>query len=88
MTDEKQLELDEDILFRGVGGEGVVVDQRRSSVMVVNPVALRILELLREGLTVSAISNRLADEFDAEPLRIAADVALFIEELKRRDIVH
>lgn len=88
MTVNAPLTLDADILFRAVGDEGVVVDQRSSSVLVVNAVALRILELLREGLSAVAISARLADEFDAQPHSISTDVQTFLAELRRRRMIH
>jgi hypothetical protein len=84
MARDERLELDADILFRAVGDDGVVVDQRGPTVMVVNAVALRVLELIREGAVASAFAARLAEEFDAEPGRIAADVEQFLDELKNR----
>lgn len=84
MPHDEHLGLDADILFRAVGEDGVIVDQRGPSVMVVNAVALRILELIKANVTVSAIPVHLAEEFDAEPERIAADVAQFLDELKNR----
>ena len=88
MPENGPLELDADIRFRAVGEEGVVVDQRSSSVLVVNAVALRVMELLREGFSAGAISKRLADEFDAEPQTISDDVGRFLDELRRRRLVH
>jgi hypothetical protein len=87
MIVDERLELDADILFRAVGEEGVVVDQRGPSVLVVNAAALRILELIRNGTSEAAIAAQLTDEFDAEPQRIAADVELFLNELKTRAIL-
>lgn len=88
MMHDGRYELDADILFRAVGEEGVVVDQRGPSVLVVNAVALRVLELLRGGASETAIAAQLADEFDAEPQQIAADVRQFLDELKTRAMLH
>lgn len=88
MTINEQPQLDADILFRAVGDEGVVVDQRGPSVLVVNAVALRMLELLRAQFSVSAMVMQLAEEFDAGEERIAADVGEFLRELQQRGMLH
>jgi hypothetical protein len=76
--------LDDNILFRRVAGEGVVVDQRRAEVMVVNEVGLRVLELIREKLSVEQIIAAVNAEFDAEPETVEADVLRFIDQITER----
>lgn len=76
--------LDDNILFRRVAGEGVVVDQRRAEVMVVNEVGLRVLELLREQVSVEQIIAKVTAEFDAEPETVEADVLRFIDQITER----
>jgi hypothetical protein len=76
--------LDDNILFRRVAGEGVVVDQRRAEVMVVNEVGLRVLELLRDKVSVEDIVATVSDEFDAQPETVEADVLRFIDEITER----
>lgn len=88
MLDESDLKLHDDVLFRAVGEEGVVVDQRGPTVLVVNAVALRVLELLRGGVVVSEIAHHLAEEFDAEKKHITLDVEVFLEQLKERGLLH
>lgn len=83
MSDERS-RLDADILFRAVGEDGVLVDQRSASVLVVNAVGLRILELLRQGLSDHAIFAQLSEEFDAELQTISADGQKFLDELRQR----
>ncbi|MGR8933047.1 MAG: PqqD family protein [Gammaproteobacteria bacterium] len=88
MLKDEHFRLDADILFRAVGNEGVVVDQRGPSVLVVNAVALRILELIRDSVSTAVIVSTLCCEFDAGPERIEEDVAIFLDELKKRAILH
>ena len=76
--------LDDNILFRRVAGEGVVVDQRRAEVMVVNEVGLRVLELLRDKVSVEEIIAKVTAEFDAEPETVEADVLRFIDQITER----
>lgn len=88
MLNDECLKLDADVMFRAVGSEGVVVDQRGPSVLVVNAVALRILELIRDRASNATIVTTLCGEFDAGAERIAEDVAIFLAELKKRAILH
>ena len=76
--------LDDNILFRRVAGEGVVVDQRRAEVIVVNEVGLRVLELLREKVSLEDIVAKVSDEFDAQPETVEADVLRFIDQIAER----
>ena len=79
MKDE--IALNENILFRRVAGEGVVVDQRKAQVLVVNEVGVRVLELIRELGSIPGIIDTVAAEFDAEPATIKADVLRFIQQI-------
>lgn len=74
--------LDENILFRRVLDEGVVVDQRKAQVLVVNEVAVRILELIRETCPVEKIVSTLMSEYDASESEIKADVVRFLKQLE------
>jgi hypothetical protein len=88
MASDEQYNLDADVLFRAVGSEGVVVDQRVPAVLVVNAVALRVLEMLRANTGKAALIAALAEEFDAAPERIETDVEQFLAELKKREMLH
>lgn len=88
MSSDKCFELDADILFRAVGDEGVVVDQREPTVLVVNAVALRVLELIRDKASKAAMIAKLAEEFDAAPERIEVDLTQFLLELQSRNMLH
>jgi len=81
-----QIVLDENILYRRVAGEGVVVDQRKAQVMVVNEVGIRILELIRESGSIEKIIETVAVEFDADPVTIEADFRKFIEQITEREM--
>lgn len=88
MLNDERLRLDADVMFRAVGSEGVVVDQRGPTVLVVNAVALRILELIRDNASTATIVTKLSGEFDAGTERIAKDVAEFLDELKKRAMLY
>ena len=79
--------LHPDVVFRAVGDEGVVVDQRRPEVMVVNHLALRVLQLIRETGSRGAVLAALASEYPVDPAVIAADMDRFLEDLRGRDLL-
>lgn len=78
---DDHIRLDENVLFRRVAGEGVVVDQRAAQVMVVNDIGIRVLELIRELGSVEKIVNTIATEYDADVTVIEADVNKFLGQI-------
>jgi hypothetical protein len=78
---DRLLRTRRDVRFRVVGEEGVVVRQEAGEVWVVNEVGARVLALLDGRRTVTAAMAILADEFDVELERLAADLAVYLEEL-------
>ncbi|WP_457676110.1 PqqD family protein [Thiolapillus sp.] len=87
MTDNDSLRLHRDILFRAVPPEGVLVDQRVPSVMVVNGSGLRMLELIRACGSRQAVIDALVDEYDAPVDVISADVDAFLSDLRARNML-
>ncbi|BAO43702.1 PqqD family protein [Thiolapillus brandeum] len=87
MHEEDNLNLHPDILFRAVPPEGVLVDQRVPSVMVVNATGLRMLEMIREKGSRKAVILALADEYEALAETISADVDAFLDDLRSRDML-
>jgi hypothetical protein len=86
-TVNDRIELEQDVLFRRVAGEGVVVDQLNAQVMVVNEVGLRILELIREGRPAANIPDVLAKEFNEDRSKISADFEQFLGELREHGLI-
>ena len=84
---DDSLGLHPDVVFRAVGDEGVVVDQRRPEVMVVNRLALRVLQLIRETGSRSAVLAALESEYPVEPAVIEADMDGFLDDLRRRGLI-
>jgi len=84
MTWSDKITLDEEILFRAVGSEGVVVDQRKAEVIVVNALGLKVLELLRREEPRHAIIDTIAAQYDSTESQVTADVDAFLEDLSDR----
>jgi hypothetical protein len=86
-SENDSLVLHPDVVFRAVGDEGVVVDQRRPEVMVVNHLALRVLQLIQETGSRDAVLAALESEYQVEPTVIAADMDHFLADLRGRGLV-
>ncbi len=87
MHKEDDLRLHPDILFRAVPPEGVLVDQRIPSVMVINESGLRMMELIREMGSREAVIRALVEEYEAPADVIGADVDAFLDDLRSRDML-
>ena len=73
--------LSENILFRRVADEGVVVDQHNGKVIVVNEIVVRILELYRESGSLESVVDSIAAEYDATPDVIKSDAITLLKQI-------
>lgn len=83
-------ELADDVRFRRVADEGVVLVQERALVVGVNDPGERLLAILRARrgrATYGEIVDALAREYDVTPERLDADVPAFLEALVSRGVV-
>jgi len=71
----------DDLRFRVLDGEAVVLLQRSAEALGLDAVGSRILELCDGTRPLSAIVDLLEAEFDVERERLAADVERFAGEL-------
>lgn len=77
----------EDVRFRAVLDEGVVIRQGVGEVLVVNAVGARILALIGEGLDLHRIVEALVGEFVVEEEELKKDVLFFTSELERAGVL-
>lgn len=73
--------LTPDARFRGICGEGVVLNQTLAEVLIVNEVGLRVLELMGEDGSVAHILDRLEEELEIDAPTLERDVLAFMSEL-------
>lgn len=79
---EAVLALRQDVRFRRVADEGVVLVQEDGRVLGVNDSGARVLELMDGRRTLREIVDVLEREVDAERTAIEADVASFVARLR------
>jgi hypothetical protein len=77
----------EDIAWRDVDGEIVVLDLRTSRYLQVNASGAAVWPMLVSGASMDSLSEALQAAFDLDPARASRDVATFIDTLRARDLV-
>jgi hypothetical protein len=75
------------VVSQEIDGEAVLLHLEREMYFSLNRVGARIWALIGEGLPLSAIIDRLHDEFDAGRSVIAADAMALAEELLAAGLV-
>ena len=76
-----------DVRYRLLLNEAVVIRQDAAEVLGLNLVGARVLELIDQGHGQSVILTSLAEEFDVAPRELEADVSAFLRELVELEIV-
>lgn len=84
---ESKFTRDDDIAWRVIDGEALVVSPRDSLVYPLNGVATRIWELFDGKKTVSDITSIICDEFDADEMTIRNDIIDFIKDLSKAELI-
>ncbi len=71
----------EDVRYRLVQDEGVVVRQRTAEALVVSEVGARLLDLIDGRRSVGEILRLLEQEYEVAPATLERDVAGYLEEI-------
>jgi len=77
----------DDVRYRVVGDEAVVVRQSAAEVLALNDVGARILELIDAESTVSQVIETMSSEYDVERDELAQDVENFVAAIHDAGIV-
>ncbi len=75
------LRRSDDIRYRLVQEEGVVVRQRAAEALVVSEVGARLLDLIDGRRPVGEILRLLEAEYDVAPATLERDVLAYLEEI-------
>lgn len=70
-----------------IDGEMVALDVERGTCLGFNSTAWRIWALIEEPRTLSAIVDRLAEEFDVDAAECARDVEALLADLREQGLV-
>jgi hypothetical protein len=79
--------LSQDVVFRDLEGEAVILDLGSGTYFGLNAVGTRVWQLVEAGQGEADIVNTLAAEYAADRATIARDVARLLGELRARRLI-
>ena len=77
----------EDVVFRQLNDEVVLVHLKTNQIYALNPTAARFWQLLDEGLDAAAIRRTLTAEFDVEDAVVDREMAAMLRSLAAERLV-
>ncbi len=77
----------DDVRYRIVGDEAVVIRQSAAEVLALNDVGARVLELIDAGETMGALIDTMVEEYDVGREDLARDVVGFVQSIREAGIV-
>lgn len=84
---DRVLKHKDDIRFRIVGDEAVVVRQNAAEVLALNDVGARVLELIDATKTLAQVIDAMSSEYDVAPDDLERDVEKFVAAIRDAGIV-
>ena len=81
------LEKSDNILFRIVDDEAIIVHIDSNEVLVLNEVGARVVEIMENPTSVVDLLAQLIEEFDVEMERLEADIFKHLEELLTENVL-
>jgi PqqD family protein of HPr-rel-A system len=76
-----------DVLLTRAGDQGVLVDEARGAVHVVNETAARIWELCAMGPTLEELIQAMSEEYDIAATELAPDLEDVLETFTQLELV-
>lgn len=84
---ETILRLRDDVRFRLLGDEAVIVCQDSGEILAVNEIGAQVLSAIDGGTSVKAIIAGLETQYDVSPESLKEDIMAFIGELLDANVV-
>lgn len=81
------ISLTDQLRFRAVGEDGVLVHLESGRVVVVNEVGLHIVQQLNESRTRSELTSSIESEFEVSTTQAETDLDAFLAELDQEKIL-
>ena len=75
------------VMIRTVGDEIVILDLANGSYFGLNPVGVRIWQLLTDGQTLAQVCDSMLGEFEVSPEDIERDVLTLVQTLVDKSLV-
>ena len=81
------ISLTDQVRFRAVGEDGVLVHLESGRVIVVNEVGLHIVQQLNESRTRAELTSSIASEFEISAEQAETDLDAFLAELDQEQVL-
>lgn len=79
--------VSDDVVFREVGGEAVILDLQHGTYFGLDPVGTRIWQLLEGRADLQHVVETLVTEYDVERATAERDLLDLMDDLRRRELV-
>jgi hypothetical protein len=86
-TLDRSIRIPEDVVFRELQGEAVILSLESSMYFGLDPVGTRIWELCVTHGSLRAVWEAMQEEFDAPADALEADLLTFVDELSANGLV-
>lgn len=86
-TPDRVLKHRDDVRYRIVGDEAVVVRQNAAEVIALNDVGARVLELIDASRSVGQLIETMSSEYDVDRDTLVRDVESFVAAMHEAGIV-
>ena len=87
ISPQNKLLKHQEVAWRRIDREVILVDPRNSLLYPLNPVASRCWELLDQDKSIKDICQIIVNEFEATPPEIESDILEFINNLKQNNLI-
>ena len=80
--------VSDDVVFRDVGGEAVILDLKNGTYFGLDAVGTRIWRVLTEGATLAEALEVIVSEYDVPRTIAERDLLDLVADLCRRQLIH
>lgn len=87
MRSERIVRIADRVIFRPVGDEMVLLDSRSGTYYGLDPIGLRVWQLIAAGTPMGILVETMLGEFDVTREALEADIEALIADLERRGLV-
>ena len=88
MNNQKTWQLNEQVRYRRLFDEGVLIHQEKAEALVLNDTAIAFLELCNGQRSTGEIISEMAQQYDVGHDELVEDLKGFIKELAQTGIIH
>ena len=87
ITLETKFQVPEDVLFREIGGEAVILDIKSGKYYGLNEMGTRMWAAMVEKGSLQAACQALLEEYDASEAQLQADLLQLVEGLAEKGLL-